>query len=280
MSVKAFMHKNKFVAISITGLHCSLRCKHCKALFLRGMIPVTDSKHLMELLTELHMKGVRGVLISGGFSTDGTLPITDEMVRVFVDAKKKYEYVFNIHAGIVRSTELALKLKKFVDVIDFEFTLSRHMLRDVRGLNIEPSTVIEAIELLLSVGLDVVPHVFLWHPWQSDELLQRELRVLRDLGLRRLTLLVFIPKYFDVPLPHVDELLKRIRMVRELFNGEIYLGCMRPTELKSKLDVEVVRQGFVDRIANPHPIAMKYVTELYDACCSLPSCALPIFKIG
>ena len=280
MSVKAFMHRSKFIALSITGLHCSLRCKHCKASFLKGMIPVTNSEHLMELLTRLHTKGVRGALISGGFNADGMLPITDEMVKVLVDIKRRYGYVFNIHSGIVRSRELALKLKEFADVIDFEFTLSQYMLKDVRGLNIEPSTVIEAIELLLNMGIDVVPHVFLWHPWQSDELLQRELRVLRDLGLRRLTLLVFIPRYFDVPLPHVDVLLERIRMVRAYFNGEIYLGCMRPIELKPKLDVEVVRQGFVDRIANPHPIAMKYIAELYDACCSLPSHVLPIFKVG
>ena len=279
MSVKAFVYRSKFIALSVTGLHCSLMCKHCKASFLKGMIPVTNSEYLMKLLTRFHTRGVRGALISGGFNTDGVLPITDEMIKVLVDVKKRYGYVFNIHTGIVRSRELASKLKKFADVIDFEFTLSRYMLKDVRGLELEPSAVIEAIELLLNMGIDVVPHVFLWHPWQSDELLRRELEVLKDLGVRRLTLLVFIPRYFNIPLPHIDELLKRIRMVKALFSGEIYLGCMRPIKLKPQLDAEVVRQEFVDRIANPHPIAMKFIAELYDACCSLPSHVLSVFKI-
>ncbi len=279
MRVKGFVHKEKFVAISVTGTWCELRCKHCRASFLKGMISAPSGEKLWEELSKLYARGVRGALISGGFTRDGVLPLKDDLVEVLVNAKKRYGFVFNIHPGIIQDRDFALALKEFADVIDFEFTLSRYIVQEVRGLSYEPVVYMKSIELLVDVGLDVVPHIFLWHPYQSDEMLMKELRAVRNLGIDRVTLLVLIPKYLEAALPSIDKLLRLAEKVRKVFDGEVYLGCMRPQVLKRKLDVELVLRSLIDRIANPSPTAANHISEVYDACCSLPVDLLNAFKI-
>jgi len=279
MSVKGFIHKGKFVAISVTGTWCELLCKHCKASFLRGMISAPSGEKLWEELCRLYARGVRGALVSGGFNKDGVLPLKEDIVEALVNAKKRYGFVFNIHPGLIQNRDVALVLKEFTDVVDFEFTLSNYIVREVRRLPYEPLVYVKSIELMMDADLHVVPHIFLWHPHQSDERLLKELYVVRDLGIDRITLLVLIPKYLEVAVPPIDRLLNTAEKVRKVFDGEIYLGCMRPQTLKRKLDVELVLRGLIDRIANPSPTAMNYISEMYDACCSLPADLLNVFYI-
>ncbi len=279
MMVKGFIHKEKFVAISVTGTWCELRCKHCRASFLRGMISAPSGEKLWEELSKLYARGVRGALISGGFTKDGVLPLKDDLVEALVNAKKRYRFVFNIHPGLIQDRNFAVTLKEFADVIDFEFTLSSYIVQEVRGLSYEPLVYVKSIELLVDAGLYVVPHIFLWHPHQSDEKIMEELHIVRNLGIDRVTLLVLIPKYLEVALPSIDKLLRTAERIRKVFDGEIYLGCMRPQTLKRKLDVELVLRGLIDRIANPSPAAMNNISEVYDACCSLPADLLNGFKI-
>ncbi len=279
MTVKGFIHKEKFVAISVTGTWCELQCKHCRASFLRGMISAPSGEKLWDILSKLYARGVRGALISGGFTKNGVLPLKDDLVEVLVNAKRRYGFIFNIHPGLIQDRNSALTLKEFADVIDFEFTLSSYIVQEVRGLSYEPLVYVKSIELLVDVGLDVVPHIFLWHPCQSDEMLIKELHIVRNLGIDRITLLVLIPKYLEATLPSIDKLLRAVEKIRKVFDGEIYLGCMRPQVLKRKLDVELVLRGLIDRIANPSPIVMNHISEVYDACCSLPADLLNVFKI-
>ncbi len=67
--------KDRFVNISLTGEKCALNCEHCKRKLLSTMVPAQDPKKLRSVGDELIKKGCKGVLISGGASLSGMVPL-------------------------------------------------------------------------------------------------------------------------------------------------------------------------------------------------------------
>ena len=79
-----------FPSISITGPSCSLRCKHCNGIVLNTMYPAHSPERLIELCKNLRKKGAVGVLISGGCSPNGSVPLEnflDAMAEIKRDLK-------------------------------------------------------------------------------------------------------------------------------------------------------------------------------------------------
>jgi len=67
----------RFVNVSVTGSGCALDCEHCKGGLLESMVPVGTGPELVELGKGLVAKGCEGVLISGGATKDGEVPLDD-----------------------------------------------------------------------------------------------------------------------------------------------------------------------------------------------------------
>jgi len=231
---------------------------------------VDASKGLEKTVLKLVARGVKGVLVSGGFRKDLTLPIeslVDELERV-----KPMLRFLSIHLGMHRSPQLLDRLSRIVDVVDFEFVASRKDAIALRG--VEPRSYLETLEALVNAGLEVVPHVFLWTPWRNLNDILEELSIVQSFGIRRVTLLVLIG--FGEPPKNIVDWLSR---ASSHFGGEIYLGCMRPWSCRSWLDPYAVREQLVDRIAVPHPSALGMCSTLYDACCSIPQSLAAYFEV-
>ena len=276
--IKAFRMARRFAVVSLTGGYCELNCSHCRARYIRSMLPAPGPR-LPRLLEALHRRGARGVLLSGGWTREGVLPV-EPYLDALREAKRRLGLVFNIHLGLETRREILEALSGIVDLVDYEFTLSDWMVRGVRRLPFGPRRYIEALEAMLEAGLNVVPHVFLWHPGSSPELLKRELRLLDDHGLEAVNLLVYIPPSGGLPRAVEERLPQLLRTARSLWPRRLYLGCMRPREARRTLDPVAVGEGLVERIANPSLAAVRLYgdkMEFYDACCSVPDELLGLF---
>ena len=277
---KAFRMVSRFTEISLTGASCPLNCSHCRGRYLKGMTPVPPGpRGLLQLLEKLSQRGVRGVLVSGGLQPDGRLPL-EPFLDQLREAKKRLGLVINLHPGYEDRPWVLEQLRDAVDVLDYELSLSKEMIKGVRRLPFSPEHAAKVMESMMEHGHDVVPHIFLWHPWSSPQLLKRELAAAADLGAERATLLVYIPPPGE-PQPPAEKLVELLRLARNTWPGELALGCMRPYSVKPQLDRAALEEGLVDRIANPSPRALREAAvepPLYDACCSLPEHLLPRFR--
>ncbi|AFL66089.1 radical SAM protein [Desulfurococcus amylolyticus] len=275
--MKYFMHLRKFTTISITGPACMLNCRFCRGRYLKNMVDLSKGDP-GKTLRELFESGVRGILISGGFTREGRLPI-EGYVDYLMDGKRKYGFIYNAHLGLQKDIELLNSLKRLIDVVDFEFTLSNYIIKYIRGLNLSGDSYIETLNKMIEAGLHVVPHLYLWHPGFTRDIFTREIKVIEEHGLREITLLVYIPESRNMALPSTSTLINNLRYARKVFGGKIYLGCMRPYQVKNNLDRVAVEEELVERIANPVHELISDNSELYDACCSLPEHLLSGFKL-
>ena len=269
-----------YKTISLTGSWCALNCTFCQRKYLENMIHVTPST-AGRILHELYEIGVRGLLLSGGFRPDATLPI-EPYVEVLREAKKKYGFVINAHLGLVTNKSLLGELRDIIDVVDYEFTLSKFIIKDVRRLHISPTKYVESLELIVDAGLHIVPHVFAWHPKIDVESAMKELEVIKNLDIPEITLLIYIDNtYKAISDTILAKSMQIIELIRAKYDGKVYMGCMRPNWLKPFLDYLLVEKAIVDRIANPHhkvrSTSSKY--SIYDACCSIPERFVELFKI-
>ncbi len=263
-----FFHRKLFTVLTTSGTYCELRCRYCESKYLSSM-EYLDLRDPYTSISRLLSRGVKGILISGGFNRSGILLNLDRVLELLPEIRRLFSVV-TMHPGFVENDEIARIISQYVDVVDLEFTLSPYIAQYVRNLDVE--RYVRTLETFLNAGAYVVPHVFLWHPHQGRESLVNELAYLRDRGLNTVTLLVFICP--EVP---SFETLKRLLDVASKFDLELYLGCMRPSKLKKELDLYAATESIVSRIANPHPIAWSYIDVFYDACCSIPQSKLNEF---
>ncbi|MEM4586637.1 MAG: radical SAM protein [Desulfurococcaceae archaeon] len=250
-----------FPAISITGDSCSLNCIFCKRRFIKNMLSADNPNTLSKLLDKLVKKGVRGVLISGGFNRDGYLPI-EPYLPVIKHVKKKYDLVVCIHTGLPNAKIIDEISFVEVDVIDYEFTLDQEYVSEMRGLGRNIDDYIEVMDYMLQNKLKVVPHVPMGFTNNYDAVL----KAINYLSKRNVDNIVFVVNV-DSKNPQLQNLvLNVLGYARENFSREISLGCMRPYWLKKTIDKIVIEEKLVDRIVNPigeYPI-------IFEACCSIP----------
>ena len=274
--VLGFQHIRRFTIVSITGTSCWLNCRFCRARFLKTM-PRVERGNLYNTLRKLAQRGVRGVLVSGGFTRDARLPLTLEDVEELKKAKKDFNLLISLHLGLEDRVDVLEALRGTIDIVDFEYTESPYIALWTRRLSANDLHRYKlALERMLDVGLHVVPHVFLWHPLRLAEELEDELRTLRDYGLDEVTLLVYMGRIT----PSLERLRLLLEKARRVFDGKLYLGCMRPMVVRKYFDLVAVREGLVERIAVPGPrLIQEAGIELYDACCSVPDNQLHKFKV-
>ncbi|MDP6615294.1 MAG: radical SAM protein, partial [Candidatus Marinimicrobia bacterium] len=90
----------EFISISVTGNNCALNCEHCKTKMLDSMLdlPSFDGS-LFDMAKNLHEKGAKGILVSGGSNIRNQVPLLphmDDMKRI----RKELEMVVRVHPGL------------------------------------------------------------------------------------------------------------------------------------------------------------------------------------
>lgn len=276
MKPKAFIPGKKFPDVSITGTACPLNCNYCQGHYLRGMELTPTPKKLYETVRYLVRNGAKGVLISGGFNLDGTLPV-EPFLPIIREIKKDFDIVVSVHSGLVNK-ELAIKLREAkVDIVDYELIIDHVVIRDVMKLKKRKSEdFIKSFEILEKYGPPfVAPHVPIGFNYGRIVKEKETIDLIADYDPYVLIYLIFIPTkgtpMENAPIPDVKNVIELIKYGKERFKGETALGCMRPWIIKYVLDPLAYKLELVDRIVNPLKKHIEmFNMDIVEACCSVP----------
>lgn len=273
--VKAFIPGDKYPTLSITGDSCALRCKYCMGRYLKGMIPTSSPKILYDTVRRLHRNGAKGILISGGFDSEGRLPVKP-FLQAIRNLKRDFDIVISVHCGLV-DKEAAGELRRAgIDVVDYEFIVDPIVINKVVGLKSKgPSDFVDGLRYLIEEGPPYVsPHIPIGLRYGEIGGELEAIERLRDFDPYLIVFLVFVPTR-GTPMdglspPEEKEVVAVINQARPRFR-EVAIGCMRPPSFKSTLDPKLVKERLVDRIAVPHKSTIdKYGLEVVHTCCSIP----------
>ncbi len=234
-------------------------------------------QQLYWLMKKLYRSGVRGFLISGGFTREGKLPF-HSYLHVIREFKQTYDVVVSIHPGLVSREEARMLREARVDIVDLEFSLNPTFTEEVKGLG--PRAIdryAETVEALYRWGPDyIAPHILIGSGLGLLGNEPAELWFLKDYDPYIIVLLIYTPTKGtpseNDPKPDPSYVLETVRYLRANYRGELSLGCMRPWgKYKHMVDELLLKESLLDRIANPPKQLMeKYNMETIHACCSIP----------
>jgi len=251
-----------FPTISITGNSCSLNCKHCGGKVLETMHPAITPQTLFELGVKLKQNGAKGVLISGGCLSDGSVPI-DKFIPVIGRFKRELGLTVFVHTGIIKS-ETASALKEvgidaaLIDVIGSTGTFTK-----AYNLSVTSQDYGDSLMELHKAKLPLVPHVIVG---LNDGKLDGEfaaLQIIAQVKPSAIVIIAFMPIHgtpmAKTPPPKPLKIAKVIAVARTMFpKTPIVLGCMRPKgELRNSTDLLALKAG-VDGVAFPSESAVEY----------------------
>ena len=275
-------HKDRFPAISVTGSHCDLRCRHCKGKLLESMIPAENPETFLQVADRLRLNGAHGILVSGGADKEGEVPLLKFISPIRTIKKKDPQFKVIVHTGLIRK-EMAKELKEagidqvLIDVIGEEDTI-----REVYHLNKRVKDYEETLWMLKEIGHCIAPHIIIGHHFGEIRGEWKALDMVTRVGVDTIVLVIlktFLPSgknHFKVPKP--DET-SRISAIARILNPKtpVRMGCIRPAHpSKGKMEKGFIDSG-VNTIAYPLQGTIDYANEIgletrfFEMCCSLIS---------
>ncbi len=125
----------RFLPVSVTGSACALQCDHCQSKVLEGMMSVKADQDLFALAKSLKAKGSEGLLVSGGSTRTGGVPMLPHLKHV-PRIREELGMKVIVHSGVV-SPELAAGLAEAgVDGVMLDIIGADETIRDVYHLDL------------------------------------------------------------------------------------------------------------------------------------------------
>ena len=270
--------RDRFVNISLTGKKCELNCEHCKRKLLSSMVPAEDPEKLKIVGDVLLEKGCTGVLISGGASSSGMVPLEGFFDSIRYLKEKGLQVI--VHTGLV-DKDTAIKLKEskvdqvLLDVMGDEETISK-----VYHMEKTPEDFEKSLNYIKEAGLEMAPHIVIGINFGKITGEYNALRMISEVNPEVIVLVALSPLYetpmYGVDPPSSEEIL-RISTIARIVNPEtkITFGCARPPGPdKINLEKMLIKSG-INSIAYPSDEAIDYAEslglspEFKEECCSL-----------
>ena len=270
---------NRFLALSVTGTACALQCDHCKTRVLRGMPTVSRETGLFELARRLQTQGTEGVLVSGGSSKSGEVPLDLH----FADMKRVRDELglkVIVHSGVV-TPELASGLAEAgVDGVMLDVIGADETIEQVYHLELAADDFERSLERLAARDIRILPHIVLGLHYGRFLGEHHALEMIRRYPVSTLILVVLTPlvgtpmaRLEPPPAAEVVDFFAHARAAMP--DTPINLGCGRPMgDMKVALDRAAVDHG-LNGIAYPAEGIVEYARasgldpELYEYCCSM-----------
>lgn len=269
----------RFLPISVTGSACALSCDHCKTKVLDGMISVRADEDLFTLARRLRASGSEGLLVSGGSTRTGEVPLLPHL-RHIPRIKSELGMKVIVHSGVV-SPRLATGLADAgVDGVMLDIIGADETIRDVYHLNLTVADMERSLRVLSGEGLRIIPHIVLGLHYGTFLGEHRALEMLTRYPVSTLILVVLTP-LTGTPMAHIPP--PPTEQVAEFFcsarlaapTTPVNLGCARPLgQAKTDLDQAAIDLG-LNGIAYPANGAIEYARSrglrprLFEYCCSL-----------
>ncbi len=158
-SISFYHTGEKFPAVSLTGGKCALDCRHCGKKVISRLMPATDPAQLVKTCLKLDGRGCRGVLLTGGCTREGRVPI-DEFLEAVKEIKRRTGLIVLAHTGLT-DDDGALRIKEAgIDGVSIDVVGSPETAREVYGIDIFPEDYTRTLKAFEKAGLDnVTPHV-------------------------------------------------------------------------------------------------------------------------
>jgi uncharacterized radical SAM superfamily protein len=267
----------KYPGVSITGVDCSLRCKHCRGKVLLSMIDAREPDMLVKRCVEFDKKGNLGVLLSGGSAARGRLPWA-KFRPAIREIKARTGLKVSIHSGFVdRATALGLKDagvdQALIDVIGDDETWW-----EICHIKSGVARLLDSLDALEAAAIPIVPHLVcgLYYGNIRAEAHAIEIISRLNVGLLVIVSLMTIPgtPLWGVAPPSAREVARLAAEARlRMTDAQISLGCARQ---RGNADLETLAiDAGVSRMALPSEAAIErakyYGLEMryQRTCCSV-----------
>lgn len=271
----------KFPVLSITGGACALNCKHCGKRYLEHMPPCLTPDALYTTCKELAANGTRGLLLSGGYNSEGYVPF-----EPFLDAiervKRETGLFISVHTGLAPSW-LARELGRAgVDLADFDLIGDDETIGLVLGIDRTVEDYSRAMKTLKRSLPHVAPHICVGLHAGEIRGERKAIEIAAEIDPQVLVMLVLVPTsgtgFERVTGPSPEEVGETIRRARtKLPETTLALGCMRPRDgRRAEFELQALHSG-VDRIEIPSELTLETARRIglnvrrLDMCCAVPN---------
>ena len=257
----------KTLSVSLTDHECQQKCAHCQGHYLKGM------QMLSQLKTD-SFSDYDAVLISGGSSKTGSVPITEHIDKIL---RLPERLRINLHPGFQPVAPL-LQLKSRNPIVSFDLPGSDAVIRDVFKL---PYSAREFQELFVSYSKHfvTVPHVCIGLNRGQNSGEENTIDFLSGLQLDQAVFIIFRPtpgtEFADASPPEPARVIEVLKYARRKLNCELLLGCMRPAgKYRSQIDILSWLHG-VRKIVQPDHGLLNTLKDHgitineYSNCCAL-----------
>lgn len=266
-------------ALSITGSHCQLNCKHCGGFILRNMTATETPEALKAAAERIANKGGRNILVSGGANKEGQVPLLP-FIQVIREIRSELGLQVLVHSGLV-SEELADGLVEAgVDLALLDIIGDDRTIRDIYHLEASVEDFERSLELLAHRSIPTAPHLVMGLHYGQIRGESRALKMIARYPIKALVLIGFRPipgtALAGTAPPSPEELGDLFGLARSLFSDKpVVLGCERPLGLhRRKLEDLAIRAG-LDGMAYPGDQARQTAVDLglkvtyHTECCAL-----------
>jgi uncharacterized radical SAM superfamily protein len=269
----------RFLPISVTGSACALSCDHCQTKVLDGMISVRADEDLFTLARRLRAQGSEGLLVSGGSTRTGEVPLLPHLRHV-PRIKSELGMKVIVHSGVVSPRLAAGLAEAGVDGVMLDIIGADETIREVYHLNLTVADMERSLRVLSGEGLRIIPHIVLGLHYGAFLGEHRALDMLTRYPVSTLILVVLTPltgtPMAHIPPPPTDQVAEFFGTARLAAPATpVNLGCARPLgKAKSDLDQAAIDLG-LNGIAYPADGAIAYAASrgltprLFEYCCSL-----------
>jgi hypothetical protein len=241
-------------SISITGRFCELQCGHCSGRYLSEMKAGTDPESLVEAMLKAKEVKAKCILISGGFTKDGRLPIAG-FVDALREGKRRTGLTLEVHSGILPDNELDGLADAGVDALLIDVIGDQETITDYMG----GSWKVEDYQRILKSAKDkipiIAPHILIG---VSNGVIKGEFHAIDMVANGKVDSLAMLTLMDQYGTPRIEEVERVMRYARDKVRVKLTLGCMR-SRGKERLALEklAIDMGY-DGIANPTDEAMDY----------------------
>lgn len=269
----------RFLPVSVTGSACALNCDHCGSKVLDGMVSVGLGSNLFDVARRLKAAGSQGILVSGGSTKRGFVPLARHLPWV-PRIRDELDMRVVVHTGVVTPPLAAQLADAGVDAVMLDIIGADATIREVYHLDLSVDDFDRALGLLDDTGLRVIPHVVIGLHYGRILGEYRALELIARHRVDTLILVVLTPlvgtPMGHLPPPSLEATVEVFRAARTLVPSlRTNLGCARPMgTTKVALDRAAVDLGFAG-IAYPAEGTIAYAREqgltpvLHEWCCSM-----------
>ncbi len=266
-------------AVSVTGSHCALTCKHCGGLILKNMQAARTPQALKEAARRMAEKGGRTILISGGADQEGKVPLLD-FTPVIKEIRSELGLKVLVHTGLVSPPMADALAEARVDLALLDIIGDNRTIREVYHLKATVGDYEQSLRRLTDRAIPTAPHVVMGLHFGRILGEPRALEMIAPYPIKTLVLVGFrpIPKTVMAKTspPSPEAMGELFSLARKLFpQTPVVLGCERPLGLhRRKTDLLAIEAG-LDGITYPSDRAVQMAEDLgmnisyHTECCAL-----------